>query len=185
VISGIKRESTVRKRVSLGNDYYGSATSLKTAAKVGTGMTSGGDQQAIEAELKGTTLRVYWQVFKSSKPVGVREVQRLIRFSSPSTALYHLEKLRELGVVRKDEYGHYAPVEEIKPSQFRMFLRIGRVILPRYVFYAVFFVATLVMYLIQSLLVGSEVSPMALILGSSAALVCIYEAVRIWKDKMI
>ena len=68
-------------------------------------------------------------------------MQRLIHFSSPSTALYHLEKLRELGVVRKDEYGHYGPVEEIQPSQFRMFLRIGRVILPRYVFYAVFFVA--------------------------------------------
>jgi len=26
---------------------------------------------------------------------------------------------------------------------------------------------------------------MALILGSSAALVCVYEAVRIWKDRMI
>lgn len=148
-------------------------------------MASRGDQQTIEAELKGTTLRVYWEVFKSQKPMGVREVQRLIRFSSPSTALYHLEKLRELGVVRKDEYGHYEPVEEIKPSQFRMFLRIGRIILPRYVFYAVFFVGTVVMYLVQSLLVGSEISLIALILGSSAALVCTYEAVRIWKDKMI
>jgi DNA-binding transcriptional ArsR family regulator len=152
---------------------------------VGTSLASRGDQQTIEADLKGTTLRVYWEVFKSPKPMGVREVQRLIRFSSPSTALYHLEKLRELGVVRKDEYGHYEPVQEIKPSQFRMFLRIGRIILPRYVFYAVFFVGTVVMYLVQSLLVGSEISLMALILGSSAALVCTYEAVRIWKDKMI
>lgn len=148
-------------------------------------MAFGGDQQAIEAELKGTTLRVYWQVFKSSKPVGVREMQRLIRFSSPSTALYHLEKLRELGVVRKDEFGRYESVQEIKPSQFRMFLRIGRIILPRFVFYAVFFVGTVVMYVAQSLLVGSEVNLMALILGSSAAAVCVYEAVRIWKDKMI
>ena len=169
----------------MGNDYYLSSASPKGTAEVRTGMASGVDQQSIEAELKGTTLRVYWEVFKSSKPVGVREVQRLIRFSSPSTALYHLEKLRELGVLRKDEYGHYAPVEEIKPSQFRMFLRIGRLILPRYVFYAVFFAAAVVMYLVQSLLDGSEVSPMALILGLSAALVCVYEAIRIWKDKMI
>ena len=148
-------------------------------------MASRGDQQAIEAELKGTTLRVYWEVFKSPKPVGVREIQRLIRFSSPSTALYHLEKLRELGVVKKDEYGHYAPAEEIRPSQFRMFLRIGKVILPRYVFYAVFFAGTVVMYLFQSLLTASEINPMALILGSSAALVCTYEGIRIWKDRMI
>lgn len=150
------------------------------------GLASGGeDQRAIDAELKGTTLRVYWEVFKSPRPVGVREVQRLIRFSSPSTALYHLEKLRELGVVRKDEYGHYEPVEEIRPSQFRMFLRIGRVILPRYVFYAAFFVAAVLMYLAQSLLAGSDVSVIALIFGFSAALVCTYEAFRIWKDKMI
>ena len=143
------------------------------------------DQRAIEAELKGTTLRVYWQVFKSPKPVGVREVQRLIHFSSPSTALYHLEKLRELGVVRKDEYGHYVAVEEIQPSQFRMFIRIGRMMLPRYVFYAVFFVAAVLMYVVQSLLVGSDVSIMALIFGFAAALICTYEAIRIWRDKMI
>jgi hypothetical protein len=143
------------------------------------------DQQVVEAELKGTTLRVYWQVFKSSKPVGVREIQRLVHFSSPSTALYHLEKLRELGVVRKDEYGHYAAVEDIQPSQFRMFLRIGRIILPRYVFYAVFFVAAVLMYVLQSLLLGAEISMMALVFGVAAALVCIYEATRIWRDKMI
>jgi len=141
--------------------------------------------RVIEAELKGTTLRVYWEIFRSSRPVGVREVQRLIRFSSPSTALYHLEKLRELGVARKDEYGRYGIVEQIRPSQFRMFLRIGRVILPRFVFYAVFFVAAIVMYLAQSLFTGSEVNVMALIFGSSAALVCVYEAARIWRDKIL
>jgi len=139
----------------------------------------------VEAELKGSTLRVYWEVFRSPRPLGVREVQRLIRFSSPSTALYHLEKLRELGVARKDENGRYQIVEEIKPSQFRMFLRIGRIILPRFVFYAVFFVAAVVMYIAQSLLTGSEANVMALILGSSAALVCAYEAIRIWRDKIL
>jgi len=143
------------------------------------------DARVIESELKGTTLRVYWEVFKSPKPLGVRQVQRLIRFSSPSTALYHLEKLRELGVARKDEHGRYQPVEEIKPSQFRMFLRIGRIILPRFVFYAVFFVAAIFMYIAQSLLTGSETNVMALIFGSSAALVCVYEAIRIWRDKIV
>ncbi len=142
------------------------------------------DAQVVESELKGTTLRVYWEVFRSPRAVGVREVQRLIRFSSPSTALYHLEKLRELGVARKDEHGRYSIVEEIKPSQFRMFLRIGRIVLPRFVFYAAFFIAAVAMYIVQSFLAGSEINMMALILGSSAALVCAYEAMRIWRDKM-
>ena len=143
------------------------------------------DTRVIESELKGTTLRVYWEVFKSPRPLGVREVQRLIRFASPSTALYHLEKLRELGVARKDEHGRYRVVEEIRPGQFRMFLRIGRIILPRFIFYAVFFVAAVVIYLAQSLLLGAEINAMALIFGSSAALVCVNEAVRIWRDKML
>jgi len=143
------------------------------------------DAQVIESELRGTTLRVYWEVFRSSRPIGVREMQRLIRFSSPSTALYHLEKLRELGVVRKDEQGRYQVVEQIKPNQFRSFLRIGRIILPRFVFYVVFFVAALIMYLVQSLSTGTAPDLMALILGSSASLVCLYEAVRIWRDRII
>ena len=139
----------------------------------------------IESELKGTTLRVYWEVFRSPRPIGVREMQRLIRFSSPSTALYHLEKLRELGVVRKDEQGRYQVVEGIKPNQFRSFLRIGRIILPRFVFYTVFFVAAVIMYLVQSLNTGTAPDVMALILGTSASLVCMYEAVRIWRDRII
>ncbi len=143
------------------------------------------DAEIIEAEIKGTTLRIYWEVFRSARPVGVREVQRLIRLSSPSTALYHLEKLRELGVVRKDEHGRYQIVEEIKPNQFRSFLRIGRIILPRFIFYAVFFVAVIVMYLLRSLITGIAPDTMALILGSSASLVCVYEALRIWRDRML
>ena len=143
------------------------------------------DAQVIESELKGTTLRVYWQVFRSPRPIGVREMQRLIRFSSPSTALYHLEKLRELGVVRKDEQGRYQVVEGIKPNQFRSFLRIGRIILPRFVFYTVFFVAAVIMYLVKSLNTGTAPDVMALILGASASLVCMYEAVRIWRDRII
>lgn len=149
-------------------------------------MVAGAERsRIIESELKGTTLRVYWEVFKSSRPVGVREVQRLIRFSSPSTALYHLEKLRELGVARKDEHGRYSAVEEIRPSEFRMFLRIGRIILPRFVFYAVFFVAAVVLYVVQSLFAGAEINFMALIFGSSAAVVLVYEAIRIWRDKLL
>jgi hypothetical protein len=96
-----------------------------------------------------------------------------------------LEKLRELGVVRKDEHGRYGPVEKVTPSQFRMFLRIGKIILPRFIFYAVFFSAALVMYIIQSSSSGLETNVMALVFGISAAVVFVYEAIRIWRDRMI
>ena len=40
-------------------------------------------------------------------PVGAREVQRDLGLSSPSVAWHHLEKLRELGLLRKNARGEY------------------------------------------------------------------------------
>jgi DNA-binding transcriptional ArsR family regulator len=113
-----------RRWLSLRNDFYVAFPSAGLIEDRATLAAGANDARVIESEVKGTTLRVYWEVFKSPRPVGVREVQRLIRFSSPSTALYHLEKLRELGVARKDEHGRYEVVEEIRPSQFRMRKRL-------------------------------------------------------------
>ncbi|UCF58260.1 MAG: hypothetical protein JSV15_04005, partial [Candidatus Bathyarchaeota archaeon] len=68
---------------------------------------SGLDEKSIASKLKGNTLRVYWHLLRSSsRVVRVRETQRSLGFSSPALALYHLEKLVELGLVQKvrDEY---------------------------------------------------------------------------------
>ena len=43
------------------------------------------DEEIIESELKGKTLLVYMHILKNpGDPVGVREVQRELGFSSPS-----------------------------------------------------------------------------------------------------
>ncbi|TLX99316.1 MAG: hypothetical protein E6K95_09775 [Thaumarchaeota archaeon] len=62
----------------------------------------------VDAQLKGNTLRVYVYALKKRK-VGVREVQRALRLSNPSLAQYHLNKLRELGLLR-EEGGDYVAV---------------------------------------------------------------------------
>jgi len=105
-----------------------------------------------ESEIHGTTLRVYWHLFRTARPVGVRETQRSLAMSSPSTALYHLEKLRELGVTGKDQTGQYFILDNIQIGTLRMFLKIGRLILPRYLFYALFFTAALIAYSVQRLI---------------------------------
>jgi len=137
-----------------------------------------------ESELHGTTLRVYWHLFKSNRPVGVREMQRAVGLSSPSTALHHLEKLRELGLVKKDEYGQYIIVEQVKVGTLRLFFRFGRLVLPRYLFYAVFFTTALAFYVIESFLNFTLPNAMAIIFGISAGLISWYEAIRIWKEKL-
>ncbi|MCX8188588.1 MAG: hypothetical protein N3F64_02665 [Nitrososphaeria archaeon] len=91
----------------------------------------------IGAKLKGNTLRVYVYVLKNRR-VGVREVQRSLKFSNPSLALYHLNKLKELGLVKEDN-GEYEVVSEVKVDVLRDFLRVGTLLVPRFVMYAVFF----------------------------------------------
>lgn len=112
-------------------------------------MSSDSSGLSKESEIHGTTLRVYWYLFKSSDPVGVRETQRALSMSSPSTALYHLEKLRELGVADKNEIGEYVLKEQVQVGTLKMFLKIGRVILPRFLFYAVFLTTSLIIYTAQ------------------------------------
>lgn len=63
--------------------------------------------QTVANELKGNTLRVYWNLLKSSEEfIGPRQVQRELGFSSPSLAVYHLNKLIDLGLVEKNS-GEY------------------------------------------------------------------------------
>ena len=66
------------------------------------------NETELEYALRGKAWKVYWFLLKNGAPVGVREVQRALHFSSPSIAFHHLEQLRELGLVEKQEVGgHY------------------------------------------------------------------------------
>jgi hypothetical protein len=91
---------------------------------------------ADSPELEGTTLRVYAYVIKENKRVGPREVMRGANLSSPSVAYWHLQKLEALGLLQKDEYGEYVAKEKANISGH---LWIGRNIVPRLMFYSLFF----------------------------------------------
>ena len=63
------------------------------------------NENDLEYALRGKAWKVYWFLLKIGHPVSVREVQRALHFSSPSIANHHLEQLRELGLVQKQEIG--------------------------------------------------------------------------------
>lgn len=106
------------------------------------------DSEKVASELKGNTLRVYWYVMNANKQtVGVREVQRALNFSSPTLSLYHLDKLKDLGLVSKDS-GEYRLIKEVKVDVLKQFMRLGRVFVPRFALYASFFTALFVYYLL-------------------------------------
>jgi predicted DNA-binding transcriptional regulator len=91
----------------------------------------------VESQLKGNALRVYVYVV-THKKTGVREVQRALHFSSSSLAQYHLSKLVDLGLVTENG-GEYFATEQVKVDVLKDFLKFGTFIVPRFVFYAVFF----------------------------------------------
>jgi len=150
--------------------------------KSGTETLSGVDQEKIDSQLKGNTLRVYWLMLKSpSASVGIREVQRALKFSSPTLAQYHLEKLRELGVVRK-ESSEYMIVPDVKVGVLRQFYRFGTVLVPRFVLYAVLFTVMLgfLFFIIAEL---TLISAFAFVLAISAAAIFWYEAIRAIRER--
>ena len=138
-----------------------------------------------ESEIHGTTLRVYWYLFRSGGPVGVRETQRSLTLSSASVALYHLEKLREIGAVEKDEMGQYRLKEKVQVGSLKMFLRIGHVILPRYLFYAVLLTTALGVYVALETIYGENLQASAVVFGIAGAAISWYECFRMWREQVL
>ena len=134
------------------------------------------------ASLKGNTLRVYWTLLKSETGImGVREVQRALKFSSPTLAAYHLRKLEELGLV-KNERGDYRLIKEVKVGVLKEFMRLGAVMLPRYTLYATMFTALLAFYLLQFKEI-SFYSASALIFVLLPTVIFWYETLRVWQQR--
>jgi DNA-binding transcriptional ArsR family regulator len=88
--------------------------------------------------LRGLTLKVYRFVLKNDKPVGIREVQRALNLSSPTLALYHMNKLEEAGLIKKEADGYVA--DRIILENL---IRLRRILVPRNFFYMIFFIASL------------------------------------------
>ena len=138
------------------------------------------DASLVDAELRGRTLRAYLFILKSPKPIGVRELQRALGLSSPSVAYHHLDKLTRLGLVEKDQYGEYASVKNVNVNVLQAFTQIGRLLVPRFTFYAVFFTTLLLGYILVFL---NNLNSFAVAFGLFASLFAWYETYRTWKKR--
>jgi DNA-binding transcriptional ArsR family regulator len=138
----------------------------------------------IESELKGKTLQIYWYMLRSpGSHVGVREIQRTLHLSSPSVASHHLEKLVSLGLVDKTRTGEYYITQEIKVGLLRFFTRLGRFLVPRYLFYSVWFTTMLITYFAFYRPDWSIHNLVALIFGTLATVILWLETIRLWRQK--
>ena len=143
-----------------------------------------GDNEKVRSELKGTTLRVYWAILRRGQGgVGPREVMRDLGLSSPSVAVYHLEKLRGMGLAEKTETGGYRAREEVKVDVFSDYVRVIGLMLPRYLFYSVLFTTMLLSYVFLYPLSITPQTVIFLLFGVATCAVFWAETIRAWSRR--
>ena len=139
------------------------------------------DETKLEYALRGKAWKVYWLLLKSGRPMSVREVQRALHFSSPSVANHHLEQLRELGLVQKQQSdGNYFLISEVKIGVLRHFVKLGKILFPRYFFYAVFCTTFYIVYLSVLMQGYTRENLFILVFGAIVSAIFWYEAIRVW-----
>lgn len=103
--------------------------------------------EEVERGLKGRTLEVYLYL-QRKKQSGIREIQRDLGLSSPSVAEYQVDKLLNMGLAAKDSYGRVSVTKKVKVKDLDRYVTFGRFTVPRLAFYASFFSAVTVLYVV-------------------------------------
>ena len=139
-------------------------------------------EEKIETTLKGNTLRVYWYLLgKSDGIAGARELQRALGFSSPALAVYHLDKLADVGLIENTNAG-YQLIKTVNVGVLKQFIRFGTFMLPRFFLYATMFTTLTIFYLTQ---LGrlNFYSIFGLVLALLVTAIMWYETLRAWRQK--
>ena len=134
-----------------------------------------GEKESADT-LKGTALDIYRLLLKTNKPLGIREIQRILKLSSPSIAQHHLARLEGMGLVKR-EWGDYV----INRVELANCVKISRFLIPRHFFYFLFAAAVLVL----ELAVLEPVFTPAYGIAVAAAVIFIvifgYETIKTWR----
>jgi hypothetical protein len=108
-------------------------------------------------ELNASTFQTYVYLVRIGKPAGPRDVMRGANLSSPSVAYRNLQKLIDLGLIIKDEYGNYVVKEKVG---LKGHVWVGRSLIPRYLVFGFIFIGILiaeVVILLPHLIVGASI----------------------------
>jgi hypothetical protein len=99
-------------------------------------------------------------------------------------AQHHLEQLRQLGLVAKQEVGgNYALVSEVKIGVLKHFVKLGKLLFPRYFFYAVFCTTFYAAYLLVLMQGFTRENLFILTFGAIVTAIFWYEAARVWSTR--
>jgi DNA-binding Lrp family transcriptional regulator len=130
-------------------------------------------QDDIEALLKGTTWKVYKYILENG-PAGIREIQKQLKLSTPSLAIYHLNKLEQEGIIKKDKNGYTAQKIFLKNR-----VKIRKMLIPRHFFYSLLIISALIVQLaIFKPHIITRDYTFSLTIMATIAAICLYETIR-------
>ena len=137
----------------------------------------------ISKKITGNTLKVYSYLLTNTKPIGVRELQRALGFSSPSIAFHHLSKLIEWGLVDRNKENKYFVSKPIKIGILKQFVIVFKWFIPRYALYTGLYLGMLITYLILSMFFKTILFHELIVLITLliAIITGIYETINMWK----
>ena len=127
--------------------------------------------------LRGTTLEVYRFLLKQNDPVGIRELQRALNLSSPSVATYHLSKLEDAGLLKRQGGGYVVSKYLLENS-----IKINRFLIPRYFFYSIFAITVLVIELtVMNASLASRAYFFSVVATTILTVFFCYETIKTWR----
>ncbi len=134
-----------------------------------------------DQELNASTFQTYIYLVKSGRAVGPRDVMRGADLSSPSVAYRNLQKLVDLGLVVKDNYGNYIVKEKVG---MKGYVWVGKILIPSFAVFGLVFIGILigeVAIVIPHLLVGASIQEslwLLILVTAVSAAIFLEEALR-------
>jgi hypothetical protein len=86
-------------------------------------------------------------------------------------------------VKKEDVGGNYSLVSEVKIGILRHFIKLGKLLFPRYFFYAIFTTTFYMFYVLAFMQGFTRESLFTLAFGAIVLAIFWYEAVRVWSSR--
>ncbi len=126
-------------------------------------------------ELGRNALRIYFRLFESEAPLGVRELARDLNLPV-STVHYNLKRLEELGIIKRSSSGYVIN----KSVPLEGFLIIHKRLIPKLIIYSVFFLGITLGSIITIITSGFNTDRVfVIIISSIASLIFLLEGLDI------
>jgi hypothetical protein len=104
-------------------------------------------------------------------------------FQSPNAAIFHLDKLSEMGLVDRTRDGIYRECERRKFGQMDWFVMVGHVLIPKPAVYAGVMSASMVVSALLLLPFMSLPTALALAPGLLSIVILWHQALVVWRQR--